>query len=668
MKVFSLIFYKKLSTALPLFIGFIISLSFAYYAINTPLNERTVDWNVYDLYNSYYPQKNAANSIIIIDIDDQSLEAIGQWPWPRYRLAEALRLIVEGRPSSVLIDILLSEKDRSSLVNIENSFATEFGIQLDLTGIPEVLKDNDAYFAKVINNTPVILPSVLTQNKVYKEALCFDRYLKQGNDDQFNYHKTFNANKNLNLDKTHYQGIICPLYSFSENSAATGFINASIDADGLLRRTPIIKQYKDKLLPSLSLAGLTVLLGAEFEVTHDGLGNVVKLNNYQIPIDDEGNALINFRGKGRHFQTISILKLLSGTIPSQYFMGKVVLIGATASALNDIVNTHLDPVFPNIESHATLIDNVLNNDVLRIPIWFELLEMMIIFVFGTLLSILIFKKDASFYNFFVISLLSILIISSAILLYNFQIYFSPFLSVVSLLSVYIVVSALKYYTTEKHLVSVLNSISKANLSIIDSMATVAELRDSETGGHIIRTRLYVKALIEHLQTKEKYKDQINDDYIKFLCAAAPLHDIGKVGIPDNILLKPGKLTEDEFVIMRTHAALGGDILRQTIQKVGPNPYLNIAIEIANYHHEKWDGNGYPLRLKGEAIPLSARVMAIADVFDALINKRIYKNAVSLDDTFSYIKQGAGTHFDPNVVDAFFEIKKELLYIAKTIDD
>ncbi|MEJ6120938.1 CHASE2 domain-containing protein [Vibrio sp. 2-Bac 85] len=668
MKIFSLSYFKELSKFLPLLMGFLISFSFAYYAITTSLNERTIDWKVYDLYNRYYPQTTAVKNIIIIDVDDQSLEALGQWPWPRYRLAEALRLILDGRPSAVLVDILLAEKDRSSLVNIEDLFATEFGIQLNLKEIPEALKDNDVYFAKVIKNTPVILPSVLTQHKVYKEAFCYDRFFKQENHNQHNYYKKLNGDKKLNLDKAQYQGIICPLNSFSENSAGIGFINATIDADGLLRRTSIIKQYKDKLLPSLSLAGLMVLLGADFEIDHDSLGNVVKLNNYQIPVDNEGNALINFRGKGRHYQTIPILKLLSGTIPSQYFMGKVVLLGATASALNDIVNTHLDPVFPNIESHATLIDNVLNNDVLRIPIWFELLEMMIIFVFGTLLSILIFKKGASFYNFFIISLLSFLIISPAILLYNFQIYFSPFLSVVSLLTVYIVVSALKYYTTEKHLVSVLNSISKANLSIIDSMATVAELRDSETGGHIIRTRLYVKALIEHLQTKQQYKDQINDDYIKFLCAAAPLHDIGKVGIPDHILLKPGKLTEDEFVIMRTHAALGGDILRQTIQKVGPNPYLKIAIEIANYHHEKWDGKGYPLGLKGEAIPLSARVMAIADVFDALINKRIYKKAVSLDDTFDYIKQGAGTHFDPNVVEAFFEIKKDLLYIAKTIDD
>jgi len=656
MKTLPLSVDSKLNKFIPSIVGFLISLLFAYYAISTPINERLIDWKVYDFYASNYPQIDANNSIVIIDIDDQSLESIGQWPWPRYRLAEALRMILEGQPSTVLVDILFSEKDRSSLVNIQDLFTSEFAVNLDFASVPKGLTDNDAYLSHVIDGAPVVLPLMLTQNEVLKQDNCINSHVKQ-------------ANENLVKPKVQqYQDVICPLEMFYQSSAATGFTNAVIDKDGLVRRMPILKEYKGKLIPSLSLAALTVLLGADFEVKSSHDGNLVVLNNYQIPIDDEGNALLNFREKSRHYQTIPMLKLMSGAVSADYFKGKIVLVGATASALNSIVNTSLDPVFPLIEAQATLLDNVLNNRVLTIPAWFEQLEVLSIILLGLIISLLMARKTVLASNISIVLLLSILVISPAVILYNYQFYLSPFLTIVSLISIFIIVTIIKHYIAEKHLLSVQNSISKANHSIIDSMATVAELRDSETGGHIVRTRLYVKTLIEHLQTKEKFRHQINEDYIKFICAAAPLHDIGKVGIPDHILLKPGRLTAEELVVMRTHAALGGDILKQTIKKVGENPYLNIAIEIANYHHEKWDGSGYPLALKGEEIPLSARIMAISDVFDALINKRIYKAAFSFEDTLKYIKQNSGTHFEPDIVDAFFEIKEELLQIATTIDD
>ncbi|WP_413693176.1 CHASE2 domain-containing protein [Psychromonas sp. KJ10-2] len=651
---------------LPSLVGFIITALFAYYSISTPINERVLDWKVYDFYNSHYPQSEPNDSIIIIDIDDQSIETIGQWPWPRFQIAEALRLIIEGRPSSILMDILLAEKDGSSLINIQQLFASRFAIDLDLSSIPPGLKDYDDYFSQVIDGAPVIMPSLLSQHTVKQQGQCVNSNIKQVINKQIVTEKQASRLPNLNSEQ--YQGIICPLQQFYQHSAATGFINPSIDKDGLVRRMPIVKQYQKKLMPSLSLAGLTVMFGSDFSITNDLLGPVVDLHNNHIPVDQSGDALINFRGKGRHYQTIPILKLLSGAISPDYFTGKVVLVGATASALNDISNTYLDPVFPNIELHATIIDNVISGDVLTIPVWFEAAESIIILLVGAVLSLLMICKSVNVLNISAVCLLFLLSFLPAIFLYTTQVYLSPFIAIISLITVFIGIMTLKHYCAERQLASVQDAIANANLSIIDCMATVAELRDSETGGHITRTRLYVQALIKQLQTKPKYKHQINDDYIKFISAASPLHDIGKVGIPDHILLKPGKLSADELVIMRTHATLGADILRQTIKKLGPNPYLNIAIEIANYHHEKWDGSGYPIGLKGDTIPLSARVMAVADVFDALINKRIYKKAVGFDDTFNYIKQASGSHFDPDVVDAFIEIKADLLYIAQTIDD
>lgn len=202
-----------------------------------------------------------------------------------------------------------------------------------------------------------------------------------------------------------------------------------------------------------------------------------------------------------------------------------------------------------------------------------------------------------------------------------------------------------------------------------AMASLAETRDSDTGNHILRTQHYVKALAEHLRTKPKYAGQVSDEWVHLVFKSAPLHDIGKVGIPDRILLKPGKLTDDEFEIMKTHTSLGRDAIEHAEKQLGKKvDFLSMAKEIALSHQEKWDGSGYPDGLKGEAIPLSARLMAMADVFDALISRRVYKEPMPSQDAFELMIKGKGKHFDPELVDAFLEIKDQFLEIAERFKD
>lgn len=204
---------------------------------------------------------------------------------------------------------------------------------------------------------------------------------------------------------------------------------------------------------------------------------------------------------------------------------------------------------------------------------------------------------------------------------------------------------------------------------IMAMASLAETRDSDTGNHILRTQHYVKALAEHLRTKPKYAGQVSDEWVHLVFKSAPLHDIGKVGIPDRILLKPGKLTDDEFEIMKTHTSLGRDAIEHAEKQLGKKvDFLSMAKEIALSHQEKWDGSGYPDGLKGEAIPLSARLMAMADVFDALISRRVYKEPMPSQDAFELMIKGKGKHFDPELVDAFLEIKDQFLEIAERFKD
>ncbi len=200
---------------------------------------------------------------------------------------------------------------------------------------------------------------------------------------------------------------------------------------------------------------------------------------------------------------------------------------------------------------------------------------------------------------------------------------------------------------------------------IRALAHLAETRDPETGSHILRTQGYVKRLAVGLRAQPRFAAVMTDRYIDILARSAPLHDIGKVGIPDHVLLKPGKLTPDEWAIMQTHARLGSAAIERAERDIEmPLEFLSVAKEIAGWHHEKWDGSGYPDGLAGDAIPVSARLMALADVFDALISVRVYKPAMPCIEARAIIAAGRGTHFDPDVVDAFLAGFGDFVAIAE----
>lgn len=201
------------------------------------------------------------------------------------------------------------------------------------------------------------------------------------------------------------------------------------------------------------------------------------------------------------------------------------------------------------------------------------------------------------------------------------------------------------------------------------MISFAEFRDETTGNHVKRTQEYVHALALHLWRQGRYRDVLSPQSIELMAKSAPLHDIGKVAIPDNILLKPGKLTPEEFEIMKTHAMHGWDMLNRAAQRMGEDKdFLIYGMEIARSHHEKWDGSGYPDGLAGEKIPLSARLMAVADVYDALISRRPYKGAMNHETAMSFIEEGCGSHFDPQMVQAMHDIQDQLIAIAQQWKD
>ncbi len=202
-----------------------------------------------------------------------------------------------------------------------------------------------------------------------------------------------------------------------------------------------------------------------------------------------------------------------------------------------------------------------------------------------------------------------------------------------------------------------------------AMASLAETRDNDTGNHIRRTQYYVELLAKHLKNHERFRGFLDDHTIAMLFKSAPLHDIGKVGIPDRILLKPGRFEPHEFEIMKTHCKLGRDAIQHAEDQLGLEvEFLKHAKEIAYGHQEKWDGNGYPEGLAGDAIPISARLMAVADVYDALISRRVYKEGMPHEKAVAIIREGRGNHFDPDIVDAFLALTEQFQQVARRFAD
>jgi putative two-component system response regulator len=204
---------------------------------------------------------------------------------------------------------------------------------------------------------------------------------------------------------------------------------------------------------------------------------------------------------------------------------------------------------------------------------------------------------------------------------------------------------------------------------IQAMASLAETRDNETGNHIRRTQHYVEVLAEQVRDHPRFKHFLNDETIRLLFKSAPLHDIGKIGIPDHILLKPGRFTAEEFEIMKTHTTLGRDAIQHAEDQLGIQvDFLCLAKEIAYSHQEKWDGSGYPQGLAADDIPISARLMAVADVYDALISRRVYKQGMPHEEAVEIIRQGRGSHFDPDICDAFLANVEQFKAIAERFAD
>ena len=630
---------------------------------------RLLNSKSYDVLAQSIPQGTVDTSRgpVILDLDEKSLAQYGQWPWPRYRVALLMEKLNHMGVSAIGLDILLAEQDRTSFAVLRKDIYRDLKMDIPLNGIPDVLMDHDQILADVLSRMPTVLGYRFTFTANHSHpADCHLHPLNLAvlKDSEIQDVERFFF---------HAQGVICNLSIFNKNAASSGFINIVPDVDGILRRTPLVIKYGGDFYPSLALATLAQALDVKhifLKANPQGV-EFLRLDKTTIPLDSGGNLLIRYRGKGKTLDYISAADLLAGNVSKERLQGKIVFVGSSATGLADIHATPLDAIFPGVEIHATVVDNVLKQDFFSRPGWVPGFELLLVIIAG-IFSTFLLTWTGALWSLVILGLGAFgLWQCSYWMLYSKGIFFSPIMPLIALTSHYSFITILKYWHEERKAKARSKKLILTQEFTICCLASLTETRDSETGGHILRTQRYVSALCRQLAMHSKFSHILDGETIDHFFKSSPLHDIGKVGVPDHILLKPGKLTEEEFEQMKKHTTYGRDAIQRAEDNFGSyanSDFLNLAKEIAYAHHEKWDGTGYPEKLKGEDIPLPGRIMALADVYDALVCHRVYKPPFSHEESIALIVQLKGVLFDPDVVDAFMVVQEEFRQISIELAD
>ncbi|MEO8810726.1 MAG: CHASE2 domain-containing protein [Rhodanobacter sp.] len=599
----------------------------------------------------------AALDTVVVDIDDVSLSAVGQWPWPRYRMAELIQRIAAAHPSAIAMDIVFPEPDRTSLADIQRTFRHDFGIDVAFSGVPAGLLDNDGYLGREMARADVIggqyfyFDHITRDERPVRPGVGFDGRVDL-----------------LSLDPA--PGVLGSVEAIASQTRISGFINSRLDDDSVLRRMPLLIEHDGVLHASLALAATMRSLGlrsARVESDTDGLS--IRIGSHRIPVDREGYAHLRFNGPSQRYASLPAVDVLGGRVRPADLRGKIVFIGSSAVGLHDVYPTAVDRDFSGLKIQSVMAQNILADHSVRIPVWGNKAALLLGLLLASVLCAMFVAGRGLVLLVTFCALSGAALVAVAALLFERTGLFIPVSVPLLVLATLLLLSfAVRFATSQCRAQRWRRQLENARQVTIESMAAVAETRDPETGAHIKRTQHYVRAIATRLQRSGHYTQILTRQYIHLLFLSAPLHDIGKVGVPDHILLKPGPLTPDELKIMRRHAEFGRQIILSTSQHIEGDNFLLIAGEVAATHHEKWDGTGYPCGLRGQDIPLAGRIMAVADIYDALISRRCYKDPFPHERARLLMRNLRETTFDPVVLNAFFEIEEEILQIAARFRD
>jgi CHASE2 domain-containing sensor protein len=638
--------------------GLLASLLVAGVSLHPPSLMAYLDQRVYDVLLRSAHHSAISGRVVIVALDDRSLTRFGRWPWPRARLAQLLTKIQHLGAASVGLDMLFPEPDETPPSPADPAPHEPSAGRVALTA-------NDAALAAVLAHGPFILGYGLGFGaEPGSRAGCVLHPLR-----------AVFVHEPADSDETSlFQASpgICSLPGLASAARGSGFLNAASDQDGILRRMPLVIAHDGTVYPSLGLATLMTALGTRHIVlrtTGPGVASLA-LDDVVVPLDAKGELLLHWSGGKGTFPYVSAADVLEDHVPETALRDRIVFLGATALGVRDTVATPLDTTYPGVELHATVADSILRRDFIWRPRAAPAMELVLTLLAGLIAALAVIVGGVLWGSAMLGALGVGLWLGAGWLFGTRGIFISPLYPIAALGLSFTALTATSVLLERGRADRTARRLRQTRELLLHSLTSLTGTRDRETGTHLLRTQQYMQALCEAVATHDRFRDFLTPDTIDLVARLAPIHDIGKVGVPDLILRKPGPLTEEEWNEMRRHPDFGHQVIADAERRagMGDDVLLRLAKDVVSAHHEWWDGRGYPRGLRGEEIPVAGRLVAVVDVYDALVSKRIYKDRLPHDVAVRMIVEERGTHFDPDVVDAVVRVQEEWRRISRTLGD
>ncbi|HEX4913462.1 MAG TPA: CHASE2 domain-containing protein, partial [Vicinamibacterales bacterium] len=505
-------------------------------AIVPPPSWGRLDDAAYDLLMRSIAARPTSGRVVIVDADERSLSTIGQWPWSRDVIGKLIASLRDMGAATIALDMVFAEPDR-------------YGA--------------DDALAAVLREGRVVLGVAMRFDDVGGERSgCVLHPVSPA--------AVHADEETQGTQYFHATAVVCNLAALANAAGTSGFMNAAPDADGILRRVPLLIEFDGRVYPSLALAATMAATGSrDLTVTTVNVNSgSLTVGDRVVPIDGRANGLVRYRGGKQTFPYLSAADVISGRVASGILQDKIVFVGTTALGTREVVATPLDTLFVGVEVQATVADNLLQQDFLRTSPLGTLLDGFVVLVAGILVVWVVARKGTATGVFGTIASIAVVWYVAGWVLSTRGLFVSPVMPTVSALATLAAMTLAKFTVERGRADTAGRERTTAQRLMVQTLLSLTETRDAETGRHSRRTQQYVKALAEQLAANPRFRDDLTPERIELMSSLAPLHDIGKVGVPDHILNKPGALTPEELVEMQKHPQYGYEVILKAEGRVG----------------------------------------------------------------------------------------------------
>lgn len=603
------------------------------------------DWLSYDAQLRAASPAPASGDVVIVEIDEASLVRYGQWPWPRTVLAGLVNKIRDAGASVIAIDVVFAEPEQRLTT------APADGASTGVDHLPEEGSAGDLALQSSLEKGRVILGQYFRFGKEEGSQSCVLHPLSLSTAFRFD------ASPAPYLEA---KAVTCSLSQLSSVAIGSGFLNASPDADGILRRIPLVIGFNGRAYPSLALAAVMSyrnLRTAQLAQQRDGSERLL-FGDTSVPVGPYSTLLLRYHPDRHAFSRLS-----AAALPGRPGMlkDKIVLVGGSAVGLHDAVSTSIRAEASGTDIQATAIDDLLTGNAIERSAPARTAELLILLLCGILSAALFVRFRPVTAGLGSVALIAAIWLGTARHLDRDGVFVSPSLAIALVVLNVAVLSVVSLARQRVRAERCEVQAKAARTFMVTMLGNLTMLRDLETGEHLFRMRRYASILSSALQSHPRFRRVLSPERIALIAELVPMHDMGKVGVADAILRKPGRLTPDEFDQIKKHVAFGRDaLINAKFHSVRLDETIwMVAFHIVSHHHERWDGSGYPEGLKGEEISIEGRIVALIDVYDALVSERVYKRAMSHGEALDILRQASGSHFDPAVVEAFLKVEQTI---------